>query len=68
MKIATPCVLNTFSMHLEARRMRVCQYEAFTTQDHGRCKCTDPNMCEWNRVCEYEVHYGELAGTTGDKQ
>ena len=45
----TVCFLDSFSVHLEPRRVRVCQSEAFTTQDHNRCKCSVSNICEWNK-------------------
>ena len=31
---------------------RVCQDEVLTTQDHGPCRCTDSNTCDWNRSAE----------------
>ena len=32
-----------FSAQLELCGVRVCHHEVITTQDHGRCKCTDSN-------------------------
>ena len=55
-----------FQRNLEPRGVRVCQNAVITTQDHGRCRCTGSNTCEWDKSVNVEVHREELAVTTGD--
>ena len=45
-----------FSAQLELCGVRVCHHEVNTTQDHGRCKCTDSKHLRLEQVSGHEVH------------
>ena len=53
----------SFQRNLEPCGVRACQDERTTTQDHGRCRCTDSNTCEWHKSLNVEEHRDEMAIT-----